>query len=89
MKESEIVDKIKTYLKGVDGLFCFKEHGGIYGASGIPDIICCYKGRFIGFEVKTETGKLTVLQSGNAAANRESGRHRRGGAERRRSKGNP
>jgi len=63
MKESEIVDKIKTYLKGVDGLFCFKEHGGIYGVSGIPDIICCYKGRFIGFEVKTETGKLTVLQA--------------------------
>ena len=39
-----------------------KEHGGMYGTAGIPDIICCYRGRFYGFEVKTEDGEPTRLQ---------------------------
>ena len=30
--------------------------------SGIPDIIVCYKGKFMAFEVKTEKGKLSKLQ---------------------------
>ena len=34
----------------------------MYGTAGIPDIICCYKGKFISFEVKTETGQPTELQ---------------------------
>ena len=28
----------------------------------MPDIICCYKGRFLGLEVKLSTGTLTELQ---------------------------
>jgi Holliday junction resolvase len=28
----------------------------------VPDIICCYRGRFVAFEVKTATGKPTKLQ---------------------------
>ena len=34
----------------------------MYGTAGIPDIICCYRGKFVVFEVKTETGKTTALQ---------------------------
>ena len=34
----------------------------MYGTAGLPDIICCYCGRFIGLEVKTPSGKLTKLQ---------------------------
>lgn len=34
----------------------------MYGTAGIPDIICCIRGRFIAFEVKTESGKLTKIQ---------------------------
>ncbi len=34
----------------------------MYGTAGIPDIICCYRGKFVAFEVKTETGKTTALQ---------------------------
>lgn len=34
----------------------------MYGTGGIPDIIACINGRFLAFEVKTETGKLTKLQ---------------------------
>ena len=62
MKEKYLIEKIKAYLKSVDELFFFKEHGGQYGTSGIPDLIICYRGRFIAFEVKNEKGKTTVLQ---------------------------
>ena len=34
----------------------------MYGTAGVPDIICCYKGKFIAFEVKTKKGKLSKLQ---------------------------
>jgi VRR-NUC domain protein len=46
----------------VPGSFAWKEHGGMYGTAGIPDVICCYRGRFYGFEVKTETGEPIELQ---------------------------
>ena len=62
MAEKDIVNKIIKYLKTLDHCFCWKEHGGMYGTAGIPDVICCYRGRFIGLEVKTEKGKLTKLQ---------------------------
>ena len=62
MKEADIVKKILRFLKSVPGCFAWKEHGGMYGTAGIPDIICCFNGKFIAFEVKTETGKSTALQ---------------------------
>lgn len=62
MKEKTITNQILKYLKTEPECFAFKEHGGIYGVSGIPDIICCYKGKFMAFEVKTPQGKLSKLQ---------------------------
>ena len=62
MKESDIVRVILKYLKTVPDCFCWKEHGGMYGTAGIPDIICCYRGEFVAFEVKTEKGNTTALQ---------------------------
>ena len=62
MKESYIVKAILKHLKRVPGCFCWKEHGGMYGTAGIPDIIACIGGRFFAFEVKTERGKPTALQ---------------------------
>ena len=62
MKEREIVKAIMAYLKTVPGCFCWKEHGGMFGTAGVPDIIACIGGRFYGFEVKTDTGKPTKLQ---------------------------
>ena len=38
MKESDIVRAILKYLKTVPDCFCWKEHGGMYGTAGIPDI---------------------------------------------------
>jgi hypothetical protein len=62
MFEKDIVTAIMRYLKTVPECFAWKEHGGMYGHGGLPDIICCIGGHFVAFEVKTETGKLTTLQ---------------------------
>jgi hypothetical protein len=62
-RESTIVTSILRYLKAVPDSFAWKEHGGMYGTSGLPDIICCIGGRFVAFEVKTPTGRLSKLQS--------------------------
>lgn len=62
MTEKEITSAIMRYLKSVPECFCWKEHGGMYGTAGLPDIICCFKGRFVAFEVKTPSGRLTKLQ---------------------------
>ena len=63
MKEKTVVNNISSYLKTIPNCFFWKEHGGMYGTAGIPDIIACVQGRFYGFEVKTETGQPTALQS--------------------------
>lgn len=34
------------------GWFCFKVHGSEYMMSGLPDIICCAQGVFVGIETK-------------------------------------
>ena len=62
MAEKEIVSAILRYLKTVPRCFVWKEHGGMYGTAGIPDIIACIDGSFFAFEVKTVTGKATPLQ---------------------------
>lgn len=63
MNESDITKSILKYLKTLPHCFFWKEHGGIYGTSGIPDIIVCIDGRFIALEVKTQKGKTTPLQN--------------------------
>ena len=62
MAERDIVRAIMRMLRKWPGCFCWKEHGGMYGTAGIPDIIACVNGRFVAFEVKTETGRLSRLQ---------------------------
>ena len=63
MLERDVVTAIKHYLASYGSeIFFWKEHGGPYGTSGVPDIICCYKGRFIGMECKLPGGRLTELQ---------------------------
>ena len=64
MLEKDIVESIKRYLATLgEDVFFWKEHGGPYGTSGVPDIICCYKGRFLGLEAKLPNSRLTRLQA--------------------------
>lgn len=47
----------------VRGVFCFKIHGGPHMMAGLPDIIACVDGRFIGLETKLpDGGNATVIQ---------------------------
>ena len=63
MLERDIVTAIRKYLASLGSdVFFWKEHGSVYGTNGVPDIICCYKGRFLGLECKRPGGRLTELQ---------------------------
>ena len=73
MAERDIVAAILRLLKRTPRCFCWKEHGGMYGTAGIPDIIACVDGRFLAFEVKTETGRLSRLQEITLKRIREAG----------------
>ena len=62
MLERDVVAAIKKYLASLGSdVFFWKEHGGPYGSAGIPDIICCYKGRFLGLEAKLPGGRLPAV----------------------------
>jgi len=73
MLERDITTKILRHLKTLPDTFCWKQHGSQYGPAGIPDIICCYRGMFIAFEVKTNTGRLSKLQQVTMRRIREAG----------------
>ena len=63
MLERDIVTAIRKYLASLGSdVFFWKEHGSVYGTNGVTDIICCYKGRFLGLECKLPGGRLTELQ---------------------------
>lgn len=38
------------------GAFCFKVHGGPWMMSGLPDIICCFRGQYVALETKMPEG---------------------------------
>jgi hypothetical protein len=42
-----------------------KPRGGPFGRSGAPDYLVCWRGVFVGIEVKTDDGALTALQQKN------------------------
>ena len=56
MTESQLTTKIKNFIKS-KGAYVEKIFGGGFQASGVPDLICCYKGLFIAIEVKSPSGK--------------------------------
>jgi Holliday junction resolvase len=50
-RESQLSRKIMQALRA-EGVFCFKIHGGPTMMSGLPDIIACVDGHFVGMETK-------------------------------------
>lgn len=53
--EYRIVQNIKKLIRARGG-WVVKIHGGPYQDAGTPDLLACYKGRFIAVEVKTSRG---------------------------------
>lgn len=70
--EREITNKILKWLRE-NKYYCEKIHGGGVQCSGIPDIIACINGRFIGIEVKYGKNKASILQAYKLAQINKSG----------------
>lgn len=60
-RENAAKRKVKRLLDSI-GVWYFSPQSGIYGRSGIPDIIGCYKGKFFAIECKAGGNTTTALQ---------------------------
>jgi hypothetical protein len=74
-KESTITTSIIKWLNTLPECYATKNHGGMYGTAGIPDVTCVYKGKAVFFEVKRPGGKgatdlqnATIVKLANAGA---------------------
>lgn len=62
--EAKVKAKVKKILDDI-GAYHFSPMTAGFGMSGVPDIIACYKGRFIGIECKAGKNEPTLLQKHN------------------------
>jgi len=70
--EGKVKAKVKAILKN-HGAYYFSPATGGYGKSGVPDLIACYHGKFIGIECKAGNNKPTALQLREMKLIQESG----------------
>jgi hypothetical protein len=59
--EAKVKKKVVDVIKKNSAYYFFPATGG-YGRSGVPDIVCCYRGIFVGIECKAGSNKPTALQ---------------------------
>jgi len=57
------------------GAFGFKIHGGPTMMVGLPDLIFCYRGRFVALEVKMPEGVVSKIQARRIKEIRDAGGH--------------
>jgi len=62
--EAKVKAKIKAILKA-HNIYYAMPIGTGYGNSGVPDFLCCVRGRFLAIEAKAGKGKTTALQDKN------------------------
>lgn len=62
--EAKVKKKVVEILKGFGAYYFYPVTGG-FGRSGVPDIIACYNGAFVGIECKAGKNKPTALQQKN------------------------
>lgn len=72
MTEKQFENKVKQFLKN-NGVWFVKTWSNGIQRKGIPDIIACVNGYFVGIELKAESGKPSELQKWNIEQIRESG----------------
>lgn len=63
-RETRIVKKLVTKLKEHygDEAFGYKVHGSPYQMRGLPDLVYCIRGRYVGIEVKVPGQEPDELQ---------------------------
>jgi len=62
--EGAVKKKVTIILKELGAYYFYPVTGG-FGRSGVPDIICCLRGNFVGIECKAGDNKATALQLKN------------------------
>ena len=62
--EAKVKKKVVAILKKYEAYYFYPVTGG-YGRSGVPDVIACHDGRFIGIECKAGSNKPTPLPQKN------------------------
>lgn len=73
MKEKTFENKIKKFLKDNNCYFIKYWSGGYFTESGIPDLLVCCNGYFLGLEIKAEKGEPSELQKYNIKKIQETG----------------
>ena len=71
--EKQFENKVKKYLKDQGAWFVKYWGGGGFTKAGIPDLLVCYKGHFIGIELKAPNGHPSDLQLYNLDKINEAG----------------
>lgn len=61
-QEKTFENKIKKYLESRGAWFVKYWVGAQYTKSGVPDILACVNGYFVGIEVKAPNGKPSEIQ---------------------------
>ena len=59
--EGEIKDQVRKVLDEMGAYYFFPAANG-YGRTGIPDVIACVSGHFVGIECKAGSKQPTALQ---------------------------
>ena len=72
MKEIELQKQIMDWLAYQKDIYSFRAGSGAFktesgryfktGKAGCPDIVCCYKGKWYGLEVKVKNGRQSPSQ---------------------------
>ena len=70
--ESKVKARIKKLLAEYNVYYAMPI-GTMFGNSGVPDFLCCVRGRFLAIEAKAGKGKTTALQEKHLADIREAG----------------
>jgi hypothetical protein len=68
--EAKVKKKVVDVIKKNSAYYFFPATGG-YGRSGVPDIVCCYRGYFVAIECKAGNNKPTPLQEAEMAKIRQ------------------
>ena len=70
--EKKVKDKVVKLLKAHGIYYFFPATFGM-GRSGVPDVVCCWRGKFLAVECKAGKNTTTALQDREIAAIRSAG----------------
>ena len=70
--EAQLKTEIRRYLESI-GAFWSNVQGGPGSKPGDPDMIVCFKGRYVALEAKSPTGLLSPIQTARRNEIRDAG----------------